>query len=645
MRKLVVKGIVFIVFVFLACHIEIGTWAKDEKKVDILFLHDTHSHLNEFVTMEDGSSQVLGGFAKINTLITKEKETKPHMLLVDAGDFSMGTLIQTVYEKEAAELRMLGALGFDATTLGNHEFDYAGEGLVNMLDSAKASGEKLPALVVSNIDWKTMEENGLTEVQKSLKAAFERYGIRDYIVLEKNGVRIALLGAFGKDSLAYTTDCPLIFSDPVKGIKETVERIQKEEKVDMLVCLSHSGIWEDEKKSEDEILAKAVPELDLIISGHMHTKQDAPIRHGDTYIVSAGEYGKYLGKMTMVLREEGAWDVKEYELLKVDEKIEKDPLIQEKIDSFLELTDEQYLKDFGYVREQILCTNQVAFTESAELYLQHVENPLGSIMADAYTYATPKWSDDSRPVDVTVVPAGIVRDTYVKGDITVEKVFNSFSLGIGADKKPGYPLVSAYLTGKELKIVAEVDASISDFMNTARLYTNGLCWNYNPKRMILNKVTDVYLKDSRGNRVELEEERLYRVVSDYYTAQMLGSITDLSYGLLSVVPKHPDGTPVTDFKDIIIKNDTGELKAWVAIASYMESFEDTDGDGIGNIPSRYASLEGRKVVENSSRLADLLKNPNAYFFLILSLILLLLVLGFIMVIFIVKKVKKYRKRK
>ena len=73
------------------------------------------------------------------------------------------------------------------------------------------------------------------------------------------------------------------------------------------------------------------------------------------------------------------------------------------------------------------------------------------------------------PVDVAVVPSGTVRDTYAKGDITVEQVFNSFSLGIGADGVPGYPLISVYLTGKELKTAAEIDASVSDFMTTARL--------------------------------------------------------------------------------------------------------------------------------------------------------------------------------
>ncbi|MEE1242495.1 MAG: metallophosphoesterase, partial [Frisingicoccus sp.] len=101
---------------------------EEEKMVDVMFVHDTHSHLNAFTTVEDGQSQVIGGFARIQTLINEQKEKNPDTLLLDAGDFSMGTLIQTVFEEEAAELRMLGSMGFDATTLGNHEFDYGAKG-------------------------------------------------------------------------------------------------------------------------------------------------------------------------------------------------------------------------------------------------------------------------------------------------------------------------------------------------------------------------------------------------------------------------------------------------------------------------------------------------------------------------------------
>ena len=644
------RTILSAVIIFLLAMIGVlgAAASSDTKKVDVMFLHDTHSHLNPFATVEDGETQTLGGFAKIKTLINQQKNENPDTLLLDAGDFSMGTLVQVVYEEEASEIRMLGELGMDVTTLGNHEFDYKAKGLANMLNTAISSGEELPSLVVCNVDWDAMEEKGLTEDQKLLEAAFENYDVEEYIVVEKGDVKIAITGVFGKDSLDCVPNCPLVFENPVEAVKDTVEEIQEEENVDMIVCVSHSGTWEEDDKSEDEILAKSVPELDLIISGHTHTKLDEPIVHGDTYIVSAAEYGKYLGNLSMSQKSNGRWNMDSYELITVDTSIEADKATQEKVDGFMNMVDSKYLEKFGYTRNQVLCTNEIDFATSSDASALHTELNLGSIMADSYTYAVAKMSDsDPHPVDVAVVPAGVIRDSYAKGNITPENVFHSFSLGIGEDGIPGYPLISIYLTGAELKMAAEIDASISDLMTTARLYTDGLYWNYNPNRMILNKVTDVYLCDNDEKRVELEDDKLYRVVTDFYTSQMLGGVTDLSYGLLSIVPKFADGTPVERYEDAVIMTTDGtELKAWAAIAEYMTSFEDTDGDGVGNVPAKYAKEEGRKVVEDSKKIGDLLKNPNKFFFIIIGLVLVVLAILAGIVILIVKLVKKIsRKRK
>lgn len=608
--------------------------------LDVMFVHDTHSHLNEFATVEDGETQVLGGFAKLKTLIDEQKKKNSETLLLDAGDFSMGTLIQVVFEEEASEIRMLGNLGIDVTTLGNHEFDYKAKGLANMMNNAVASGDVLPAMAVCNIDWEGMEAAGLTEEQQMLYDAFENYGVQDYVMLEKNGVSIAVTGVFGIDCLACVPNCPLDFQDPVEAMKETVAEIKANENADMIVCVSHSGTWEEEEKSEDEILAKNVPELDLIISGHTHTKLPEPIVHGDTYIVSAAEYGKYLGSLSMAQKENGRWEMTEYELITVDDSIKPDKETQKKVDELMDMVDSKYLEQFGFTKDEVLCTNEIDFVEGGALGALHTELNLGSIIADAYTYAAETFSDeDPNPVDVAVAPAGTIRDSYAKGKITTENVFNSFSLGIGEDGIPGYPLISVYLTGKELKLVAEIDASVSDLMTTARLYTDGLYWHYNPNRMILNKATDVYLCNGNEERVELEDDKLYRVVTDFYSSQMLGGVTDLSYGLLSIIPKYADGTPIEHYEDAVLMRGDQELKAWAAIAEYMRSFEDTDGDGIGNVPEKYGTLEGRKVVEDSKNIIDLLKNPNKFFFMIIGVVLVVLLLLALILWMIIKLVK------
>ena len=618
--------------------------AKENKKVDIMFTHDLHSHLNSFTTVTEEGTTEVGGFARMKTLIDGQKEKNPDTLLLDAGDFSMGTLVQTVYEQQAAELRMLGELGFDAATLGNHEFDYRSKGLANTWQTAAGSGDVLPQMLVCNVDWEAMEEAGLSEGQQQLRAGFDAYNIKDYAVFQKGNVRVAVLGVFGKDALACAPTCELLFRDPIEAVRETVEEIKEKEDADLIVCISHSGIWEDESKSEDEILAKSVPALDLIVSGHTHTELSEPIVHNDTSIVSVGEYGKKLGSLSMEQKENGRWKVTDYSRIAVTADIPADAGVQERVNGFMAAVDDGYLKEFGYTKDMVLAQNDsVAFAGLEELGEVHTEHNLGNLMADAFVYAVEN-AEGGEPVDVAVVPSGCVRDTYGIGDITVEKVFDSYSLGIGADGVPGYPLISVYLTGEELKIAAEIDASVSDYMTTARLYTSGFQFSFNPNRLILNKVTDASLVDESGGRIELEDDKLYRVVADLYSGQMLSEVTAMSYGLLSIVPKNADGTPIENFEDVIIMENGRELKAWDAIARYMRSFPDTDGDSISNIPASYSEDKGRKQVENSRNIFDLLKNPNKYAAMIAAVVLILILVVVLLIRLVLKLVKRINRK-
>lgn len=644
-----VKRVIVLILIVMLCMpllTGVQTEAADgEKHLDVLFTHDTHSHLNSYSTIVNGKQKEVGGFARIKTLIDEKKKENPDTLILDGGDFSMGTLIQTVYTTEAAELRMLGYLGCDVTTFGNHEFDYRSGGLADMLKTAKNSRETVPKLVVCNVDWDAMEKEGLSKGQKQIESAFETYGVKDYVVIQKGGVKIAVLGVFGKDALECAPTCELEFKDPVESAKNTVEEIKKKEDVDMIACVSHSGTWEDEKVSEDETLAKEVPDIDLIISGHTHTQLDQPIRHGNTYIVSCGEYGRNLGSISMTQKKDKRWKMNTYKLIPVTKNVKSDQAAQKQIDKFMDTVDTNYLVNFGYTKDQVLAENDIKFNSLEEMETKHEELNLGDIISDAYVYAVENSEGyDGRPVDVAVVPSGTVRDTYTKGDITVEKVYNSFSLGIGKDGLAGYPLITAYLTGKELKLVAEVDASVSDYMTIARLYCSGMNFTYNPHRMILNKVTDCYLTKD-GKREEIQDDKLYKVVTDLYTGQMLGSVTDISYGLLKIEPKDKNGKLLKNLEDEAITDGKTELKAWVAIARYMQSFEDTDGDGIANVSDYYSTTHGRKVVEDSRNIADLLKHPNKFAGMIVGICAGLLFLIIVIIWLIRKLIRKIRVKK
>lgn len=610
------------------------------KTVNLAFLHDLHSYLDSYKTEVDGEEKLIGGVARIQTLINEQKEQKGEVLVVDAGDFSMGTLYQTIFKEEAVELRILGALGVEATTIGNHEFDYRASGYYDMFESALASGDPLPQFLLCNVDWEGME---MTNEQQLYADCFADYGVKDYTVIEKGGVKIALFGLFGKDALACAPTCDLEFENPIEAAKETVAEIKANEDVDMIVALSHSGT-STVSESEDEELAKAVGDIDVIISGHSHTVLEEPIVYGDTIIVSCGCYGEYLGTLTMEGNADGRWDMTSYELIPVTEDIPEDEGIKEKLAGFSEDVDRLYLSNFGYTSDQVIAYNPYEFSTVDDLYDDHTEQNLGSIIADAYIYATKQAEGDAyEKVDVAVVPSGTIRGTYTKGDVTVADVFNSFSLGTGADGKPGYPLISVYLTGEELMTMCEVDASVSEFMTSARLFVSGLNFTFNPNRMILNKVTDLELVNEDGSTEEIDPDRLYRVVADLYSGQMLGAVSDQSMGILSVTPKYADGTPIEDFEDVIIYDGGQEVKAWVGIAQYLSSF-DKNADGVSQIPERYASAEGRKVVDDSTNLVDLVKNPNKTTIIIVIAIVVIIVILVLLIILLVKLGKKVAHR-
>ena len=420
----------------------------------------------------------------------------------------------------------------------------------------------------------------------------------------------------------------------------------------MIVCLSHSGTSEDKKASEDELLAKEVPEIDVIISGHTHTTLKEPIIHGDTVIASAGSYGRNLGELNLIPGENGRWKLADYRLNAMDESVAQDEEIEGYLSGYRSMINEEYLSHFGYTMEQVLAENDISFTQIEDFGDELREDTLGSLIADSYVYAAKNAEgEDYVPVDLAVVASGVVRDSFQKGEITVSDAFNVSALGIGPDRITGYPLVGVYLTGEELRTVAEIDASISPIMTYAQIYPSGMSWTFNPNRLILNRVTKAGMTgDTIGeeepliqdNLTEIEDDRLYRVVSGLYCAQMLGAVEDKSKGILKLAPKNEKGEVITDFEEYIIHDRNGaELKEWYALASYLESFGSNE-EGISKIPERYREEEGRKVIQDSTNPVELLKSPNAFAVKVYGAVLFLVFLLVVTMLYVIGKCRQRR---
>jgi 2',3'-cyclic-nucleotide 2'-phosphodiesterase (5'-nucleotidase family) len=630
----------FIIFILFFSSLTAFAQDTESATADIVFTHDLHSYIDPVQVNENGVLVEKGGFARIKTIIDSVKKQNENTFVLDGGDFSMGTLYQSVFSEKALELRLLGLMGYQATTIGNHEFDYRSDGLAKMLDAAKASNDPLPIIVQSNINWEASQG----EYTEMLHKSMENYGVKKYAIIQAGDLKAAVFGLMGKEAASYAPTSGLIFDDIVESSKEIVNEIKKNENVDLIIALSHSGTNSDPKSSEDEILAKEVPEIDVIISGHSHTYMDNPILIGDTAVVSAGEYGRFVGNLQLSKKENNRWKVDQFTPIPVDESIEPDPDLQKTIDHYRESLN-SYIQLFGFDSyNQIIARNPYPFDSVQALYKDPVDNPLGNLISDSYVYEIKKVEGENYiPVDVAIVPVGIIRSTLNQGDIHVRDAYEILSLGIGEDGISGYPLINVYLTGAELRMVAEIDASLSDLMSGTKLYWSGLYSEFNPHRMILNRVVDVKLIGEDGSLKDLDDKKLYRVVAGLYSGQMLGAVESMSKGLLQLKPKDKDGNPLEGFSSVIIKNQSGmEVKEWYAFADYLSSFEKTDGISI--IPAKYSKSEGRKVINDSTGIKDILRNPSAPFLKVAGILLLAILIIVLIIILLVKLIRRITRK-
>ena len=590
---------IIIAAVFLLSLLPASAADGGEKELRILFTHDIHSHFVNTAYMADGELREYGGAARLKTLL--DENSTENCVYVDAGDFSMGTLLQANYATDAYELRLLGELGCAVTTFGNHEFDYGDESLAGMLEMAQRSGDRLPQIVQSNM----VMDGELTEGQQMLADALDEYGVEKYVILDINGIKAAFFGLFGLDCLECTPTTEMEFINYIESAKEIVSEIKEKESPDVIVCLSHCGTAGDGATGEDFDLAKEVPDIDVIISGHSHTKYNEPIMAGSTVIVSCGANLTNLGVLDLTISEGGV-SLEGYELVSCNERVAEDEEMTARIAEYKQRINETYLADEGVGYDDVICRSEFDFMSFEEMEATHQEYPFGNLIADSYIYEAKRNGIDD--IDAALVGLGTIRGTFTKGDITTGEAFEICSLGVGADSSAGHPIICGYITGSELKLIAELDASLGPMMNSIKMSYSGLSYTFNTKRMLLDRVTDICLVREDGTREEIEDDKLYKVACNMYAANMLGMVNGLTHGVLKVVPKFADGTEVEDLYDCSLYNTDGkEIKEWVAFKNYLMSMPEKDG--VPTISEKYAAADGRKIKVSEGGLA-VIRNPG-----------------------------------
>ncbi len=265
--------------------------AADETAETLTILHtnDTHSRLDAFPN--DGSRNAgLGGIAARGEIIKKVRSEVSNVLLLDAGDIFQGTPYFNVFKGEP-EIKAMSLLGYDAATIGNHDFDAGVDNLATQLQHATFP------ILISNYDFRGTLMEG-----KSLP----------YKIFQKGKLKIGVtgVGIQLKENVAENLYGKTVYQDPIVSSNLVAEELKSKHRCDMVICLSHLGDKYEDDRISDEILAKESYDIDLIIGAHTHKLFSQPRKYrnrknSDVIVNQVGWMGLHLGRLDYVFNRSG----------------------------------------------------------------------------------------------------------------------------------------------------------------------------------------------------------------------------------------------------------------------------------------------------------------------------------------------------
>jgi 5'-nucleotidase len=601
--------------------------AVGKKTFTILHTNDMHSAFIGMGPAADYSPFKLnddatrGGYARLASLIANRKSADRKLgpvLVLDAGDYSMGTAFAAATREIGGELRLMSRMGYDATTLGNHEFDLGPDGLGQSISVASKAG-RVPAVLASNANM-TANDAALADLQRMVKKGV----IRRHMVIERGGVRFGIFGLLGKEAAFYTGGAGAVtFSDAIETAKEMVKLLRETEKVDVVVCLSHGGVEKDKDgrytEGDDVKLATDAPGIDIVIGGHSHTSLQEAIIVGGTPVVQTGKEGENLGELVISL-EGGKVKVESYRLYQIDDTIAGDQETASEIEHFKKAVTGAVFASRGYSVDQPLAVAPQdlpnTFTDIAASTL------LANLCTDAFRSAT--------QADIGFSANGLMRAGLKRGKSGVQTVYDVFCvapLGAGVvDTTAGSALVTGYFSGAELKNLLEfllVDNPAHPGEYFPRV--SGMRFHYDLSRPKFDVVTAIELGDlDHGYRaidIGGKDERLYSLTCPLYLALIIVAIPKYTKGKLVLVAKNKDGQPfksrvealddpridtpyllpppgMEDKASIDVETGAGpvrEIKEWQAIMDHLRALPVKNKGELPTIPVDERAAEVRAI--------------------------------------------------
>ena len=259
--------------------------AKKHKQLVILHTNDTHSTIFPVKqNIDDKEIAGRGGYLRRVNMLKEQRQQHPDLLLFDSGDFSQGSGYYTLFKGEV-EIGLMNQMDYDAVTIGNHEFDFGLDNLARIFRMANFP------IVCSNYDCKGTVLEGL---------------VKPYITLKRNGVKIGVFALSpALKGLVFDGNCQgITYLDPAETAQKYINLLRKQEKCDVVICISHLG-WK-ESEYTDEMLLKGIEGCDLVLGGHTHTYMKqleyAPDKTGKLIPVDQnGKHGAFIGKLLLNL--------------------------------------------------------------------------------------------------------------------------------------------------------------------------------------------------------------------------------------------------------------------------------------------------------------------------------------------------------
>jgi|WetSurMetagenome_2_1015567.scaffolds.fasta_scaffold04110_6 5'-nucleotidase / UDP-sugar diphosphatase len=570
-------------------------------------------------TLNDDATR--GGYARLATLITKSKDAhkaEGPVLVLDAGDYSMGTAFSAATRETGGELRLMGVMGYDATTFGNHDFDLGPEGLSQSIGVAAKAG-RIPVVLASNANFA-----GNDPTLASLQRLSKEGVIRRYVVIERGGIRFGIFGVLGKEAQFYTGGAGAVkFTDAIETAKEMVKVLRETEKVDVVIALSHGGLQlgADGRYSDgDDIRLANLHGIDVVVGGHSHTElRDAILVNGRVPVVQAGKESRNLGELVVTL-DGGKLAVKSHQLYPVDDTVMGDRAIAAEIETLKKEVTAAVFASRGYGVDQPLA---IAPRDLPNTFTDiPAGTPLANLVTDAFRKAT--------QADIGFTANGMMRAGFTKGKTGVQTVYDVFAvapLGAGAvDMTAGNALVTGYFTGVELKSLLEfllVDSPAHPGEYFPR--ASGMRFRYDPSRPKFDVVTGIEMGDlDRGySAIDItgKDQHLYSLTCPLYLGQIIMAIPKYTKGKLALVPKNKEGQPLKskvealddprdDTPDLLpppgmvdkasIAKGTGkeaglEIKEWQAIMDYLSSLPIKSKGELPVIPLDARAAEVRAI--------------------------------------------------